>query len=533
MSRRRCALIASVAGLAAAGSVAAYFAMRPRAMVPERFEDAGRAPRLFPDYGDCVIPPNIAPLNFVIREEGSEYRVRIHAPRGEAFVVAGRTPSIRIPPGPWKALLERNRGGEVSLDVYAEGRDGRWRRYETVANRVAREDIDPYLAYRLLKPLHGLYRTMGSYQRDLRNYDERPILRSTTGRRCANCHTFANNRPDPVILHIRGEDGVAMLLGRGGRAVKVDTRTRYSPAPAAYTAWHPSGKLAAFSVNKLAMFHHSTGESRDVFDYASDLGLYSVDSASVFSTRKISDPDRLETFPTWSPDGRYLYFCSTRRTWPKHLTPQHGMPAGFDKVRYDLMRIRYDIQTGTWGELETVLSAKETGKSITEPRISPDGKWLLFCMASYGNFPVYMESSDLYMMDLKTGRYRPLEANSDRSESWHCWSSNSRWIVFASKRRDGVFAKLYFSYIDDDGRAHKPVLLPQKAPTFYDSFLCTYNLPELVTGPVTVSEKELERAIRSSEKGQPAGVVSGATPKATPRPSLGTPDPPGRTDGQP
>lgn len=172
----------------------------------------------------------------------------------------------------------------------------------------------------------------------------------------------------------------------------------------------------------------------------------------------------------------------------------------YRRVRYDLMRIGYDTATGTFGRLETVLSAKDTGLSINEPRISPDGRFLLFCMSEHGSFPVFQQSSDLYMMDLKSGRHWPLKVNSDRSDSWHCWSTNSRWIVFASKRRDGVFGRAYFSYVGPDGKAHKPVLLPQQAPRFYDSFLDNFNAPELITKPIGVEQAELVRAIESAEQ---------------------------------
>ena len=120
--------------------------------------------------------------------------------------------------------------------------------------------------------------------------------------------------------------------------------------------------------------------------------------------------------------------------------------------------------TGQWGHAETVLSAEQTGLSILLPRVSPDGRFLLFCMCRYGCFPVYQPSSDLYMMDLATGRYSRLAINSEYSESWHSWSSNSRWIAFSSKRQGGLFTRTYLSYVDDDGTAYKPFVLPQRDP---------------------------------------------------------------------
>jgi len=136
-------------------------------------------------------------------------------------------------------------------------------------------------------------------------------------------------------------------------------------------------------------------------------------------------------------------------------------------------------------------------------------------MCQYGCFPIYQPSSDLYLMDLRTRRYQRLPINSDRSESWHSWSANSRWLAFSSKRHDGVFTRTYFSYIDAAGQAHKPFLLPQRDPTFYDSFLKTYSVPELVTEPVRVTGERLARAARAPAQVKVKDPVSFSQPKPT------------------
>ena len=127
-------------------------------------------------------------------------------------------------------------------------------------------------------------------------------------------------------------------------------------------------------------------------------------------------------------------------------------------------------------------------------------------MHQYGSFPVYQSSSDLYMMDLRNRRQWRLEINSDRSDSWHCWSSNSRWIVFASKRRDGLFGRLYFSYVEGDGSVHKPFLLPQQDPAFYDSFLENFNVPELIRSAVLADQRALLEAIGPAAVPQAIGA---------------------------
>jgi Tol biopolymer transport system component len=228
---------------------------------------------------------------------------------------------------------------------------------------------------------------------------------------------------------------------------------------------------------------------------------------------ELADKDQLETYPSWSPDGKHLYYCSAPILWKDRSAVP---PENYDKVQYDLRRISYDVETDRWGQAETVLSAARTGRSILLPRVSPDGRFLLFCMCRYGCFPIYQPSSDLYLMDLATKQYRRLEINSEFSESWHSWSSNSRWIAFSSKRQGGLFTRTYFSYVDDAGKVHKPFVLPQESPSYYDSLLETYSVPELITGPVPVGASKLARASRAQPGTSPQIPITGASPKAAP-----------------
>jgi dipeptidyl aminopeptidase/acylaminoacyl peptidase len=169
-------------------------------------------------------------------------------------------------------------------------------------------------------------------------------------------------------------------------------------------------------------------------------------------------------------------------------------------VQYDLQRISYDADHNTWGEVETLVSAKETGLGCTFPTASPDGKFLLFCMTDRGSFSIIRQSTDLYLMDVETKHYRKLAINSENSDSYHAWSSNSRWIVFSSKRTDGIFGKLFFSYVDSNGVAHKPLLMPQEDPRFYENFTKSFQRPEFTTESFKVSPADLNELIGDTDK---------------------------------
>lgn len=441
-----------------------------------------RAVRIRPDYTDLVIPPNIAPLNFMIETPATRHRLRIHGAAGRPIELkAGRDGVVTIPRPAWNALLEANRGDAIQFDIFSQSGAGAWESFAPLTNRVAREPVDRTLAYRLLKPLFNYYAELGIYQRDLESYRQTPILKNTDfGAGCLNCHTFLEHRPDTFALHIRGQSKgpQPMLLVRSNEVARVDKT-------AGYLSWHPSGQLLAFSANRLSLFFHTQGETRDVFDAESNLGIYWVSSNLVTTPSAIAQPERLETWPHWAPDGRHLYFCSARKLrWERYR-----------QVRYDLMRVRFDPEQHTFGEPETVVAAADAGLSAAQPRVSPDGRWLLFCLAKYGHFPIYQPSSDLYLMDLASREYRRLEINSDQADTWHCWSSNGRWVVFSSKRGNGLFARPHFTYVDESGRFHKPFVLPQRDPAFYDACVQTFNLPELVTGPITVRRADLAGAV--------------------------------------
>lgn len=484
----------SVYGIAAAVLICAGLAMsvkfRPNRPVDAQCALAPAAARISPDYAGVVLPPNIAPLNFVVEEPGERYCVRISSTRGEGIEVLSNTPVIRIPADKWHALLEANRGEAMKVDVYVKSPQGQWTRFQTIRNDIAREDIDRYLAYRFMRPVYSYWDKMSLCQRDLSGFEEHAVLNNEQFHEdCVNCHSFQNRSSQRMLFHVRSpQDGSGSVVVENNKAYRLDTMTGFKAVPV-YCAWHPTQRALAFSSNKIVQFFHTLGENRDVFDKSSRIVLYDFDTNVISTSPEISSDAELNTYPTWSPDGKCLYFCSARKLPIEQ----------YKDVHYDLMRIPYDIETNTWGKREVVLSASKDGRSVAHPRISPDGRYLLCCLCGYGNFSIFHADTDLYLIDLQSGQGRPLEINSNQADSWHEFSSNGRWIVFSSKRRDGVFTKPYFSYFDAEGHEHKPFVLPQEDPTYYDRLIKIYNVPEFVTEPITAREGDLVKAITSAE----------------------------------
>jgi len=458
-----------------------------------------RLPHISPDYAGLVIPPNIAPLNFAVKETGTEFYVRLQGRTGTAVTVSSRGPEIRFPLKPWKELVSASRNAEIHIEVLA-GTNGRsWRRFLTITNRVAAEPIDPVLIYRKIHPAHNSWSEMGLYQRDLGTFQETAILENRRfDNDCCHCHSLRNNNPQAMLVLIRSTSYKnSLLVISNGLAEAIQ-------GPGSFPVWHPVGDVIAAAFGKPRLLLHAAlrNDMRDIAELESWIGCFRLGEGRVTRV-PAGDSGRLVGFPTWSPDGGYLYYCSA----PNPLTNSTiSIYDCYSTVRYDLMRIPYDLARNEWGKPEMVLSAAEIGGSVAQPRISPDGHWLFFCRTAYGCWPTYDPGSDLYGIDLSalTGGHqlisRKLELNSGQCESWLSWSSNSRWVVFSSKREAPLLNRPHLAYVSASGHCSKPFILPQEDPGYYDSLLKTYTIPTLATGPVRVSQLSLLRALKSSHK---------------------------------
>ncbi|MBQ4203630.1 MAG: PD40 domain-containing protein, partial [Thermoguttaceae bacterium] len=162
------------------------------------------------------------------------------------------------------------------------------------------------------------------------------------------------------------------------------------------------------------------------------------------------------------------------------------------KLCYNIARRSFDEASRTFGEPETVVDAAANGRSALFARVSPDGNFLAYTVATGGTFPIWRQEADLYLKDLRTGEERRWsELNSEDSDSYHTWSSSGRWIVFSSRREDGQYTRPYFAHVDENGVATKPFVLPQKDPQSNRRRYKSYNVPELIVEPIKIDLRTL------------------------------------------
>ncbi len=469
--------------------------------VPSTYEERTTQAGIYPDYKDVTIPVNIAPLNFMT--EGTEgLVVTLQGNNGEALTASG-IDRIDMDTAEWRGLLKTNAGGEIHVTVYTM-EEGKWYRHAPHTLTVA-EAIDPYLAYRLIEPGYELYRQLGIYQRCLENFTQTPIyennrLYSADDNHCINCHNFRNHDAERMLFHVRANHGGTVMID-GDKAAKIQIKNPNILAGGVYPSWHPTKNRVCFSTNKTGQtFHMYHKEKIEVVDTDSDLILYDADKNEV---RNILSTDYFETFPCWTPTGDRLYFCAANL--PQVVAQPDSLRAplitgNYDKIHYNLWSISYDAERDTFGTPEMVIDAEARSKSITFPRVSPDGRYILYAEGDYGQFHIWHTSSDLWVKDLQADTcYALTAANSDDVDSYHTWSSNGRWIVFSTRRMDGNYTRPFIAYFDKNGQAGKAFCLPQRDPEHNVLLLKSYNVPELSRNAVKISESTLYDVIYNTD----------------------------------
>ena len=454
--------------------------------VPEQYANDNKLPAIYPDYVGVTIPVNIAPLTFEMDAKAEEMVARFSY--GDAEFVCGGT-AVQPDEEDWREMMEKARGKDVTVEVYAS-KDGRWTKYKPFLINVSNDSIDPYISYRLISPSYVAYEELTINQRCLEDYVESVIYDNMlcgiedTGQ-CINCHSYQQYDPGRMQFHARQRHGGTVLV-YDGKLSKINMKNDSILSAGVYPAWHPWLPLIVYSTNRTEQVFHTRDHNKiEVYDAASDIISFNLETNEV--TNLENDPEEFEVFPFWAPDGKTLYYCSAHFEFPDTSEHSFQVIQRAKEVKYNIFKKEFDPQTMQFGPRQMVLRADSMGMSATLPRISPDGRFLMFTMGAYGVFHIWHRDADLWLLDLKTGELRNMEEiNSDNTESYHSWSSNGRWVVFSSRRDDGGYTRPFIAHVDENGKGSKPFELPQEEPDYHRQLLKSYNIPEFMKGPVTI-----------------------------------------------
>jgi tetratricopeptide (TPR) repeat protein len=217
------------------------------------------------------------------------------------------------------------------------------------------------------------------------------------------------------------------------------------------------------------------------------------------------DAGYVQTNAVWTPDGKYLIFA---RAQARDAYPPGQKLAGSandsneTRIQYDLYRIPFN--QGRGGKAEPIVGASQNGMSNSFPKVSPDGRWIVFVQARNGL--LMRPDSKLYVVPVAGGAARPLRSNTPLMNSWHSFSPNGRWLVFSSKSRS-PYTQMYLTHLDEEANASPPILIENATAANR-----AVNLPEFVNiapngllsiaTPAVDYYKAFDEAVTLFDKGQ-------------------------------
>jgi tetratricopeptide (TPR) repeat protein len=187
------------------------------------------------------------------------------------------------------------------------------------------------------------------------------------------------------------------------------------------------------------------------------LAWYSKETDKLQVLPGADDPDYVQTSAFWSPDGKYLIYSKARARDPYpngRKKAEYANDPNETQMQYDLYRIPFS--DGKGGKAERVIGASENGMSNNFPKVSPDGKWIVFVRNKNGL--LMRPDSNLYIVPFEGGKERKLNCNLAVMNSWHSFSPNGRWLVFSSKT-PSLYTQMYLTHIDENGNDSPAILI--------------------------------------------------------------------------
>ncbi|MHC4985235.1 MAG: hypothetical protein ACYTFO_03675, partial [Planctomycetota bacterium] len=321
--------------------------------------------------------------------------------------------------------------------------------------------------------------------RDISRHDSRVVL--TDMPTCANCHSFS---ADGSVLAMDmdgpvGDKGAYAIAPIDREMVieakdvitwnSVQNRVEDSKTIGFLSQISPDGRYAVTTINEslyianfldyrfLQVFYPTRGI----------LAYYSRETGEMAPLPGADDTDYVHCQPAWGPEGDYIVFARARALDPYSegvRLPSYANDPDELPMQYDLYRMPFN--GGRGGTPEPVVGASDNGMSNTFPKVSPDGKWIVFVQCRNGQ--LMRPDSRLWIVPAAGGEAREMACNTSLMNSWHSFSPNGRWMVFSSKSNT-PYTQMFLTHIDDDGNDSAAILIPNATAANR-----AVNIPEFV-----------------------------------------------------
>ena len=403
----------------------------------------------------------------------------------------------------WRTVKELSSNGDASVSVFGiAGGEGDWggSRIVSKGSVTIRTSLDPVGAtvfYRdvpviptettegVIQPLaESMFPLIEWRLRDLSEPSGTVVLSHLPT--CANCHTFsADGKTLGMDMDGPGGDKGAYVLADVSPHMVLDDedvftwndypgKTKELNTFGLFSQVSPNGRFVATMVNEKIFITNylDVWFPQAFYPTAGIVVVYDRQTGRIESLPGADDPAYVQANPTWSPDQKTILFAraKARSAVPDGPRPAYANDPNEPRIQYDLYRVPF--RNGKGGTPEPVPGASNNGMSNSFPRFSPDGEWIVFVQARNGM--LLRPDGKLHIIPAEGGEPRLMNCNTNRMNSYHSWSPNSRWLAFSSKV-NRPFTQLFLTHIDENGIDTPPILVPNSTAANR-----AVNLPELV-----------------------------------------------------
>jgi len=305
---------------------------------------------------------------------------------------------------------------------------------------------------------------------------------------CANCHSFSADG-ETLGMDIDGPQGdkgayafasieKEMTIEKGDVITRNSFEEKKHKTLGFMSRVSPDGRYAVTTLNERTYVANFPDYkfSQVFYPTRGILAYYSAETGEMKALPGADDPEFVQTSSVWSPDGRTIVFIRAKASDPfppgRPMATYAGDPNELP-MRYDLYRLPFN--EGRGGLPEPIAGASNNGMSNSFPKVSPDGKWIVFVKCKNGL--LMRPDSRLWIVPFEGGTARLMNANLSPMNSWHSFSPNGRWLVFSSKGNT-PYTQMFLTHIDEDGN-DSPAVLIENATAANRAV----NLPEFINRP--------------------------------------------------
>lgn len=341
----------------------------------------------------------------------------------------------------------------------------------------------------VIKPLSDAFLPLIAWRlRDISKRESRLLLTGLLT--CANCHSFSQdgNTLGMDVDGPAGDKGAYAIVPLAKQTV-IDQKDIISwnsfpgKPPGQKTIGFlsqvsPDGRYVITTLNE-SVYVQNFADYRFLQVFYPTRGIlayYDRETGEMKALPGADDPRYVHCDPVWTPDGETIIFAraEAKNPYPPGYRPaSRANDPAEPQIQYSLYRIPF--RKGQGGIPEPISGASHNGMSNTFPKVSPDGKWIVFVKCRNGQ--LLRPDSELWIVPASGGEARRMRCNTSLMNSWHSFSPNGHWLVFSSKVNT-PYTQMFLTHIDENGNDSPPILIPNATAANR-----AVNLPEFVNRP--------------------------------------------------